>query len=213
MLENQFCFCYFTIIIADVVPKGVNKCLPIKHNRRLNMKKVLLFLAILSLGSCQKKVYLTGSLMHDIQEQELDISRVQFYNDNALYLERVIPASDANIKSGKVIFKSGSFIQRISLEKNTPGKIQREENGQYLVSFDPNAQDNTLHFSPIPGEKGEFFYQLVDKTGNPLFTRLDYDGNRYLVIVKKSRVRLMLSKKVFNKLNVKITKLKGYTIK
>lgn len=213
MLENQFCFRYFTIVITETVLKGINSGLPIKHNLRLNMKKVLLFLTILSLGSCQKKVYLTGSLMHDIQEQELDISRIQFYNDNALYLERVMPQSDGDIKSGKVIFKSGNFIQRISLEKNTPGKIQREENGQYLVSFDPNAQDNTLHFSPVPGEKGEFFYQLVDKTGNPAFTRLDYDGNRYLVIVKKSKVRLMLSKKVFNKLNVKITKIRGYTVK
>jgi len=80
------------------------------------MKKVLLFLAILSLGSCQKKVYLTGSLMHEVQEQDLDIPRIQFYNDNPLYLEREIPASEANIQSGKVVFKSGRYIQRISLD-------------------------------------------------------------------------------------------------
>ncbi|MDQ5928615.1 MAG: hypothetical protein QG594_389 [Bacteroidota bacterium] len=176
------------------------------------MKKVLLFLAILSLGSCQKKVYLTGSLMHEIQEQDLDIPRIQFYNDNPLYLEREIPASEANIQSGKVVFKSGRYIQRISLEKNTPGVIQREENGHFLVSFVKNSQDSELRFAPIPGEKGEFFYQLVDKTGNPLFSRLDYEGNRYLVIYKKSRVRLMLSKKVFNKLKIKVTTLGGNTV-
>jgi hypothetical protein len=177
------------------------------------MKKVLLFLTLLSLGSCQKKVYLTGSLMHDIQEQELDISRIQFYNDNPLYLEReIIPKSDGDVKAGKVVFKSGRYIQRISLEKNTLGKIQREENGQYLLSFEKNAPENTLRFAPIPGEKGEFFYQLVDKTGNPSFSRIDYEDNRYLVIYKKPRIRLMLSKKAFNKLDVKIRKIRGNNV-
>jgi hypothetical protein len=86
------------------------------------MKKIFLFVVLVfSLTSCQKTVYLTGSLMHTLQENELDLAKIQFYNDNPLVLEREVPSSNANIKSGKVFFKNGRYINRISLDKNTPG--------------------------------------------------------------------------------------------
>jgi len=177
------------------------------------MKKILLILGVLSLTSCQKNVYLTGSLMHQLQENELDLTRIQFYNDNPLYLEREVPSSDANIKSGKVIFKNGRYINRISLETGTPGKLQKEEMGHLLLSFDNSKEDSFLHFGPIAGEKGEFFYQLVDVQGSPAFSRLDYEGNKYLVIYKKPRVRIMLSKSVLNNLKIKVRKMKGNKVK
>jgi hypothetical protein len=177
------------------------------------MKKILLILSVLSLTSCQKNVYLTGSLMHQLQENELDLSRIQYYNDNPLYLEREVPSSDANIKSGKVIFKNGRYINRISLEKGTPGKLQKEDAGHLLLSFENSKEDNALHFGPVAGEKGEFFYQLVDSQGSPTFSRLDYEGNKYLVIYKKPRVRIMLSKSVLNNLKIKVRRMKGNKVK
>jgi len=84
------------------------------------MKKILFIICVITLASCQKNVYLTGSLMHQLQENELDLTRIQFYNDNPLYLEREVPSSDANIKSGKVVFKNGRYINRIALEKILP---------------------------------------------------------------------------------------------
>ena len=177
------------------------------------MKKTLLILTVLSLASCQKNVYLTGSLMHQLQENELDLTRIQFYNDNPLYLEREVPSSDANIKSGKVIFKNGRYINRISLEKNTPGLLQKEYNGNLLLSFEKGKEDNALNFGPVAGEKGEFFYQLVDSYGNSAFSRLEYEGNKYLVIYKKPRVRIMLSKSILNNLKIKVRRLKGNKVK
>ncbi len=177
------------------------------------MKKILLIISVLSLASCQKNVYLTGSLMHQLQENELDLTRIQYYNDNPLYLEREVPSSDANIKSGKVIFKNGRYINRISLEKGTPGKLQKEDAGHLLLSFENSKEDNTLHFGPVAGEKGEFFYQLVDAQGSPAFSRLDFEGNKYLVIYKKPRVRIMLSKSVLNNLKIKVRRMKGNKVK
>lgn len=177
------------------------------------MKRILIILSVFTLSSCQKNVYLTGSLMHQLQENELDLSRIQYYNDNPLYLEREVPSSDANIKSGKVIFKNGRYINRISLEKGTPGVFQKEENGKLLVSFEKSKEDNSLRFGPVAGEKGEFFYQLVDKEGTSTFSRLDYEGNKYLVIYKKPRMRIMLSKSVLNNLKIKMRTIKGNKVK
>jgi hypothetical protein len=177
------------------------------------MKKILLIFSVLTLASCQKNVYLTGSLMHQLQENELDLTRIQFYNDNPLFLEREVPSSDANIKSGKVIFKNGRYINRISLEKATPGLLQKEDNGHLLIAFEKNKEDNALRFGPVAGEKGEFFYQLVDNQGNSMFSRLEYESNKYLVIYKKPRVRIMLSKSVLNNLKVKVRRMKGNKVK
>ena len=93
------------------------------------MKKriLILFLSTLGLASCQKNVYLTGTMMHALEENELDVTKVQFYNDNPLTLEREVPSSNAKIKSGKVVFKNGRFINRITLDKNTPGMVQKTE--------------------------------------------------------------------------------------
>jgi len=177
------------------------------------MKKILLIFSVISLTGCQKNVYLTGSLMHQLQENELDLTRIQYYNDNPLYLEREVPSSDANIKTGKVIFKNGRYINRISLEKGTPGKLQKEDAGHLLLSFENGKEDNALHFGPVAGEKGEFFYQLVDVQGNSAFSRLDYEGNKYLVIYKKPRLRIMLSKNVLNNLKIKVRRMKGNKVK
>lgn len=177
------------------------------------MRKILLIISTLTLASCQKNVYLTGSLMHQLQENELDLTRIQFYNDNPLYLEREVPSSDATIKSGKVVFKNGRYINRIGLEKNTPGLVQKEENGHLLIAFEKSSEESSLRFGPVAGERGEYFYQLVDTQGNANFSRIDYEGSKYLVIYKKPRVRIMLARSVFSNLRVKVRRMKGNKIK
>lgn len=147
--------------------------------------------------------------MYQLQENELDLTRIQYYNDNPLYLEREVPSSDADIKSGKVVFKNGRYINRISLEKATPGLLQKENAGHLLLAFEKGKEDNSLRFGPVVGEKGEFFYQLVDSQGSAIFSRLNYEGNTYLVIYKKPRVRIMLSKNVLNNLKIKVRRIKG----
>ncbi len=180
------------------------------------MKKriLILFLSTLGLASCQKNVYLTGTMMHALEENELDVTKVQFYNDNPLTLEREVPSSNAKIKSGKVVFKNGRFINRITLDKNTPGMVQKTEDGVLSVAFERGEGEAYLRFSPIAGEKGEYFYQLTDANGSPNFSRLDYDGNTYLVVMNgSSRIRLMLAKSTFSNTSTKVRKMKGVKIK
>lgn len=179
------------------------------------MKKNLMLLSLLVLlGSCSKKTYLTGNLMYLFEENELQLSKIQLYNDNPLFLEREVASSDANVKSGKVFFKNGRYINMISLEKETPGLLVKESKGQLLVGFESGSgEEKALHFAPVAGEKGEYFYQLVDEKGSALFSRLEYDGNRYLVIYKKPRVRLMVMKSTLNGLKIKTHKMKGNKVK
>ena len=99
------------------------------------MKKlVFLLLSVILLSSCSEKTQLTGSLMTLIKENQLPLDKIQFYNDNALFLERELNASDANVKSGKITIVNGKSINRVSLEQETPGVLVKETKDQLLIS-------------------------------------------------------------------------------
>jgi uncharacterized protein YdiU (UPF0061 family) len=168
-----------------------------------------LFLVVLSLSSCSEKTQLTGSLMTLIKENQLPLEKIQFYNDNPLFLERELNASEANIKSGKVLIVNGKSINRITLEKQTPGLLIKQSQDHLLISFEAGAGEaKSLHFAPILDEKGEYFYQLVDESGSTTFSRLMYDGNKYL-LYNKSKIRLEIMKSSFSGLKVNSKRMKG----
>ncbi len=178
------------------------------------MKRLAILLVGLGmLSSCSEKTQLTGSLMTLIKENQLPLDKIQFYNDNALFLERELNASDANVKSGKVVIVNGKSINRVNLEPQTPGVLIKEQQEQLLVSFEAGAGiEKSLHFAPVLGERGEYFYQLVDDLGSPTFSRLQYDGNKYLLYNKK-KVRLLIMKSSFSGLKVNSKRMRGNRIK
>ena len=94
-----------------------------------------LFLVVLFLSSCSEKTQLTGSLMTLIKENQLPLEKIQFYNDNPLFLERELNASEANVKSGKVLIVNGKSINRITLEKQTPGLLVKQSQDHLLISL------------------------------------------------------------------------------
>lgn len=178
------------------------------------MKRLAILLVGLGmLSSCSEKTQLTGSLMTLIKENQLPLDKIQFYNDNALFLERELNASDANVKSGKVMIINGKSINRVNLEPQTPGVLIKEQQEQLLISFEAGAGiEKSLHFAPVLGERGEYFYQLVDDLGSPTFSRLQYDGNKYLLYNKK-KVRLLIMKSSFSGLKVNSKRMRGNRIK
>jgi hypothetical protein len=178
------------------------------------MKKLIfLLISVVFLSSCSEKTQLTGSLMSLIKENQLPLEKIQFYNDNALFLERELNASDANVKSGKIMIVNGKSINRVSLEQETPGVLVKESKDQLLISFEAVAgEEKSLHFAPVLGERGEYYFQLVDESGSPTFSRLLYDGNKYLLYNKK-KVRLLIMKSSFSGLKVSSKRMRGNRIK
>ncbi len=173
----------------------------------------IVFFAVVLLSSCSQQAYLTGSLMTLIKENQLPLEKIQFYNDNALFLERELNASDANVKSGKIILINGKSINRVTLEQQTPGVLVKQANDRLLISFEAGAgEEKSLHFGPVVGERGEYYYQLVDDTGSPTFSRLSYDGNKYLLYNKK-KVRLMIMKSSFSGLKVNSKRMRGNRVR
>jgi hypothetical protein len=108
---------------------------------------------------------------------------------------------------------NGKSINRVNLEPQTPGVLIKEQQEQLLISFEAGAGiEKSLHFAPVLGERGEYFYQLVDDLGSPTFSRLQYDGNKYLLYNKK-KVRLLIMKSSFSGLKVNSKRMRGNRIK
>ena len=147
------------------------------------MKKlaILLFATIL-FSSCSQQEFLRGSTLATVKENNIPLQKIQFYNDNGLILEREMSSTDANVKAGALVFKNGKSINRITLDKQTPGALVKVDGEKLLVSFDEGAKEsNSLTFLPVAGENGDTYYQLVDENGNTSFSRLNFEGQKYLV--------------------------------
>jgi hypothetical protein len=188
------------------------------------MKKlaILLFATVL-FSSCSEKAFLTGSILSTVKANNIPLKKIQFFNDNGIVLERELSSSDANVKAGVLVIKNGKSINRITLDKQTPGALVKEEGDKLLVSFDEGAKEsNSLIFVPVSGENGDSYYQLVDENGNTSFSRLSFDGNKYLVyslgnkfdvssksVTKPPRVRLKIMKSSLSGLKVNSTRMKG----
>jgi hypothetical protein len=188
------------------------------------MKKlaILLFAAVL-FSSCSQQEFLTGSILATVKGSNIPLEKIQFFNDNGLVLERELSSSDANVKAGVLVIKNGKSINRITLDKQTPGALVKVDGEKLLVSFDEGAKEsNSLTFLPVAGENGDSYYQLVDDSGNTSFSRLNFDGNKYLVyslsnkfdvsskaVTKPPRVRLKIMKSSLNGLIVNSKRMKG----
>jgi hypothetical protein len=153
-------------------------------------------------------------MMHYLQEKNIELSRIQFYNDAKLDLEREVSASDASVTGGKVVLQNGQYINRITLDELTPGLLTGQKNGHLLISFEQGVKNSkAFHFAPVVGEKGEYFYQLVDEKGNSKYSRLEFEGLKYLVVHKKEKIRLMLAKEVIKEMKINNRIIKGNKIK
>jgi hypothetical protein len=127
------------------------------------------------------------------------------------------------VKAGALVFKNGKSINRITLDKQTPGALVKVDGEKLLVSFDEGAKEsNSLTFLPVAGENGDTYYQLVDENGNTSFSRLNFEGQKYLVyslgnkfdgssksVTKPPRVRLKIMKSSLNGLKVNSKRMKG----
>ena len=189
------------------------------------MKKLaILFFASVLFSSCSQQEFLTGSILATVKESNIPLQKIQFFNDNGLVLEREMNSSDANVKAGALVIKNGKSINRITLDKQTPGALVKVDGDKLWVSFDEGAKEsNSLIFAPVIGPRGETVYQLVDENGNTTFSRLSFEGNKYLVyslnnkldalsnnsVTKSPRVRLLIMKSSLNGLKVNSKRMKG----
>jgi hypothetical protein len=78
----------------------------------------------------------TKDLYGRLKSNNLDVRSVQFYNDQQILLSRNVDNYNTEIKSGKVVFKNGKYVNEVLIPAYTPGIIDSIDNDGFRVSFE-----------------------------------------------------------------------------
>jgi hypothetical protein len=101
-------------------------------NLKLNL---ILFFIFLSLISCSRILF-TESIYNRLENERLNLKKVQFYNNTCIRLERVLTSKDADIESGSVKLIDGKFVEIINIPFWTPGIVEHHNKYVIYISFE-----------------------------------------------------------------------------
>jgi hypothetical protein len=141
---------------------------------------------ICSLNSC--KVSFTGALKVNLEKQELELEKIQYYNSKTIILKRVVSSKETEVLSGKVTMQNGQMIEEIEIKKNTPGIMVKSESNEMHIKFEPgNQKGNFLVFElsndkrfVLRNQKGKVNYH------DAIYRSNGESANAELLIKKKS---------------------------
>lgn len=174
------------------------------------MKKLILSLALASafFGCAPTSVPFTNftvfteELRRDLENANIPLTKVQFYNDKAIIIKREgVNPNDINVNSeGQISIQNGKSVQTINVRAFTPGVALGSGAGTINVSWDDSNQD----------EKGIRF----NLNGNQYYlgttedAKLNYKG--YLFTIQSGvGTRLFVNKDLLKQVNVQRETLKG----
>jgi hypothetical protein len=155
----------------------------------MNKKYFIALVLIIVLTSCQKKIYFTYDLKKKLEEKELDIKKVQFYNSEKIVLTRSVPHNDAQVNNGELKFENGKFVEEIIINKNTPGVCNLDNNNILGISFEQG--DKVLNFQR---DRLNNYYLIDAEIQANLVSKILYDSSVYVVQPPGIEAKLMVRK-------------------
>ncbi len=149
---------------------------------------ILLLLGILT--SCSNKILFTYDIKQRLDEKDLEIERVQFYNSEKILLRRAIPYDEAMVSEGEVKFENGQYVEEIIIKKETPGACNYDGDMELGISFE-HGENKIINFKL---NKLANFYEIdVHKRGGGLGT-IEYDSTIYEIQPLSESARLLIRK-------------------
>ncbi len=186
-----------------------------KNNiKKLNTKGYLsisiLFVFVIMGTSCSNKSYFTPNTRKLIEAKSVTLSKIQFYVDKDIVLERDVKTGEAEVNSGKVTIENGKTVNKIVLKRNTPGVCSNARSNGLDISFEA-GDGKSVVFSEVANAKPGDPYQISAEKWIKDLGQVTYDGNKYY-IVEGSDARLLIMKKVIDNITVKERKMKGVKV-
>lgn len=120
----------------------------------------------------------TKQLKQRIENNHLDIKKVQFFVDQRLVLRRSMGAQKNDIKSGVILFENGQYINEVIIPRNTPGVCTGITSNGLMVSFE--AQNNNSIEFGSGGLNGSYF-TLYARNWSGGMADMTYDNKTYRV--------------------------------
>ena len=107
-------------------------------NQKGIFTSTILFLgmAILLGTACSPRLLFTEQNRSHLENQKLDIERVQFYTDKDIVMRRKMESSETKVSNGEIRQIDGDRTQEIRIPRGTPGIVDRVDVGKIWLVFE-----------------------------------------------------------------------------
>jgi hypothetical protein len=196
------------------------------------MKKIVgLLLIVVVIFSSSCRVLFTEQLRQKAENQNIDLTKIQFYNSDKIVLSRTLASSEVSLASGKVTFQNGIYTEIIKINKNTRGKCDMVGSNILNISFEIGNnrslvfENNFNNYQLKPTNckivkrtsttlntnsgKGQPLTQQVVKNVNEC--TLNYDGKVYQTELP-TMPKLLIKKRQINKNKTSVRTAKGVKV-
>ena len=155
------------------------------------MKRLILlsfYAAVLSSCSTSRRVFLTLETKQRMENANIPLNKVQFYNSEDIILLRQLASEDVVLNRGRIKIENGKEVEEIIIPAFTPGVCEMCEGKAFLISFEagdgkeipfvveePNGQAmKTSRFRMAATES-------QSTNGNSKVGKINYDGKIYTI--------------------------------
>ncbi len=93
-------------------------------------------LVVLTMMACKPKSVFLESVRVELDTSDVDLRKVQFFNDKPIILRRKATESEIRQSGGKMVEVDGERVQEILIKKGTKGVMVGDKNGKMLIAFE-----------------------------------------------------------------------------
>lgn len=162
---------------------------------------------IMVFTSCSNLIYFTQDIRNNLNENYLEVDRVQFYNSDKIVLKRTLSKEETQIAKGTILLENGQYFEEIIIPKKTKGVAVREGRKFLKVAFE-NGEQRNIRFDLNDENK----YQISADSWDNDYGRIMYDTTIYFIIPSSSKTTLMVNKEFISNYETKRRVLKGRSV-
>lgn len=168
---------------------------------------LLFVVAMIMLESCNSTIYFTQEMRNQLNDNQLKVEDVQFYNSRKLILKRNLTYDETKIARGEIKFENGQYVEEIIIPKNTPGVAVNSTGKRIDVAFEQGfnrdlkfvINDNNL-------------YQITALLWEKDYGKVNYDTLVYYLVPGGDKTFLKVKKDNIYKFQKEKRIVKGRTV-
>jgi len=154
------------------------------------------------------KVYFSQDTRLEMENDSIDLKKLQYYTDRRITLRRELSSGDVNVTAGTVKYENGRYINEIILKKYTPGICLEEGVNTLVISFE-EGDSHSLSFGKDTRASKSVPYQIQADDWVKDYGKVFYDDNTYFITPGSSEAKLLIGKSDLEKTTVDKRYVKG----
>jgi len=172
-----------------------------------NLVLVSFIIVSLFISSCSNLIYFTNGIRENLDENQLEIEKVQYYNSEKIVLRRSLSKEETQIAKGIIKLEDGNYFEEIIIPKQTKG-IAVSTGSEYLKIAFERGDNRNLRFVL----NDDNMFQISADCWKNNYGCVSYDTSTYYVIPSSSNTLLMVSKEYISNIEKKRRVLEGVNV-